>query len=152
MARQFFTAANTTKQALAVTTNKTILQIAAPANQRVAVQQITVSFDGTTNTNTPVQVMVYRQTSAGTTSSPTATIRKKDNDIATAVQTTVADGFTAEPSYGDQHWICFIHPQTGVIYPLPIPGEIILAGGGRLGVVCNAAQIVDCLCTIEGEE
>jgi len=150
MARSFFTAANTAAQTLVAATAKTALQINAPANQRVAVQQITVSFDGTVNTNTPVKVQVYRQTSAGTNSA--GSIKAKDNDIATAIQSTAKDTFTVEPSYGDQHWACFIHPQTGVIYPLPIPGEIILAGGGRLGVVCTAAQAVDVLVTIEGEE
>jgi hypothetical protein len=152
MARSFFTAANVSSKALVAATAQTVLQITAPTNQRVAVQQITISFDGTVNTNTPVKVVVFRQTTAGTASSSTATIVKKDNDVSTNIQTAVKDTFTAEPSSGDQHWICFIHPQTGVIYPLPIPGEIILAGGGRLGVVCTAPQAVDALVTIEGEE
>lgn len=152
MARTYFTAANTAKQALAAATAKTAIQLIAPTNQRVAVQQITVSFDGTVNSNTPVLAQVYRQTTAGTTSGSAATIKKKDNDISTAIQSTVADGFTAEPTYGDQHWICLIHPQTGVIYPLPIPGELILAGGGRLGVVLTAPQAVNAVVAIEGEE
>ena len=152
MARTFFTAANVTAKALVAATAQTVLQIKAPAAQRVAVQQITISFDGTVNTAVPVKVQVYRQTTDGTRAGTTATIVKKDNDVSTAVQTAAYDTFTAEPTAGDQHWICFIHPQTGVIYPLPIPGEIILAGGGRLGVVCTAPASVDCLVTIEGEE
>ena len=152
MARSFFTAANTTKQALTATVLKTAIQLKAPTNQRVAVQQITVSFDGTVNTNTPIICQVFRQSTAGTVSGSAATIKAKDNDIATAIQSTVQDGFTAEPTATDQHWITFIHPQIGVVYALPIPGEIILAGGGRLGVALTAPQTVDVLVTIEGEE
>jgi hypothetical protein len=155
MARSFFTATNTTKQALTATVAKTVLQISAPSAQRVAIQQVTVSFDGTVNTNTPVLVQWYRQTSAGTTSGSAAVIKKKDPDIGTALNTTVADGFTAEPSYGDQGPIILIHPQTGVIYPLPLPGiggEEILAGGTKFGLVCTAPQAVNAVCTIEGEE
>src|SRR5689334_7043303 len=143
MARSFFTAANVSGKALVANTAQTVLQINAPANQRVAVQQISISFDGTVNTNTPVKVQVYRQTTAGTAGSSTATIVRKDNDGTTAIQTTAKDTFSAEPSSGDQHAIFYIHPQTGLIYPLPIPGEIILGGGGRLGVVCTAVQAVD---------
>jgi hypothetical protein len=152
MARSFFTASNVSGKALVANTAQTVLQINAPANQRVAVQQISISFDGTVNTNTPVKVQVYRQTSAGTAGSSTATIVRKDNDGTTAIQTTAKDTFTVEPSSGDQHHIFYIHPQTGVIVPLPIPGEIILGGAGRLGVVCTAVQGVDALVTIEGEE
>jgi hypothetical protein len=155
MARTFFTATNTAKQALTGGTAKTALQITAPANQRVAIQQLSVSFDGTVNTNTPVLVQWYRQTSAGTVSGSSAVIKKKDPDIGTALNTTVADGFTAEPTYGDQGPIILIHPQLGVIYPLPLPGiggEEILAGGTRFGIVCNAPQNVNVVCTIEGEE
>jgi hypothetical protein len=151
MARKFFVAANVTANALVSTVAKTGLQISAPANQRVAVQQVTVSFDGLVNTNAPVKVQIMRQTTAGTATS-TATIVRKDNDASTAIQTTVQDGFTVEPTYSDILWTCFVHPQTGIIYPLPIPGEIVLAGGGRLGVVCIAAQAVDVLVSVEGEE
>jgi hypothetical protein len=152
MARSFFTAANVSGKALVANTAQTVLQIKAPAAQRVAVQQISISFDGTVNTNTPVKVVVFRQTTDGTAGSSTATIVRKDNDGTTAIQTTAKDTFTVEPTSGDQHWICYIHPQTGVIYPLPIPGEIIVAPGGRLGVVCTAVQAVDALAVIEGEE
>lgn len=151
MARSFLTAANTAVQALTAATAKTVLQIKAPTNQRVAVRQISVSFDGASNTAVPVIVKVVRQTTAGTTSS-SATIKAKDNDISTAIQSTVLDGFSAEPTYGDQHWIAHIHPQTGAVYQLPLPGEITLAGGGRLGVVCTAPANVNCLCSIEAEE
>jgi hypothetical protein len=152
MARSFFTAANTAAQALVAATAKTALQVKAPTSQRIAIQQISVSFDGTVNTNQPVKVQVIRQTTAGTVSGSAATIKIKDNDIGTAIQSTVQDGFTAEPTYGDQHEIFFVHPQTGVLFPLPIPGEIILAGGGRLGVVCTAPNNVNVLISCEGEE
>lgn len=151
MARLDFAAANTVKRAIG-TSATTLLQLVAPANQRVAVKQVSVGFDGVVNTNTPVLVQLIRQTTAGTTSSPSATIKSKADDISTAVQSTVQDGFTAEPTYGDLLWSITVHPQTGCIFPLPIPGEIIVKGGGRLALVCTAPQAVNAIGTIEGEE
>lgn len=151
MARLDFAALNTTKRAIG-TSQTTLLQLVAPANQRVAVKQISIGFDGTVNTNQPVLVQIMRQTTAGTVSGPSATIKPKDNDIGTAVQSTVQDGFTAEPTYSDVLWTMTIHPQTGCVYPLPIPGEIVVKGGGRLAVVCTAPQAVNAICTVEGEE
>lgn len=152
MARSFFAASNIAVKTLVAATAQTVLQITAPTNQRVAIQQISVSFDGTVNTAVPVVVVVRRQTTTGTAGSSAATIVKKDNDISTNIQTTAKDTFTVEPTGSDILWASNIHPQTGVIYPLPIPGEIVIAGGGRVGVVCTAAAGVDCLCTVEGEE
>ena len=152
MARSFFTAANTVKQALSAATAKTALQVTAPTNQRVAVQQITVSFDGALNSATPVTIQLVRQTTAGTTSSPSATAKKKDSDISTAIQTTVADGFTAEPTSTDVLWTAFVHPQTGMAFPFPTPGNVVIAGGGRVGVLCNAPAAVDVLVSLDLEE
>lgn len=152
MARSFFTASNIAGQALTAATAKTALQVKAPTSQRIAIQQISISFDDTVNTDKPVKVVVLRQTTAGTQSGSAATIKIKDNDIATAIQSTVLDGYTVEPTPGDFHWTGFIHPQTGVIIPLPIPGEIILAGGGRLGIQCTAPNNVNVLVSVEGEE
>lgn len=151
MARLDFSAVNTVKRAIG-TSATTLLQLVAPANQRVAVKQVSVGFDGITNTNIPVLVQLIRQTTAGTTSSPSATIKPKADDISTSVQSTVQDGFTAEPTYGDVLWSITVHPQTGCIFPLPIPGELIVKGGGRLGLVCTAPQAVNAIGTIEGEE
>ena len=151
MARLDFAACNTVKRAIAATAT-TLLQVVAPANQRLALKQVTIGFDGTVNTNTPVLVQLIRQTTAGTVSGSSATIKRKDDDIGTAVQTTVQDGFTAEPTYTDVVWSELVHPQTGVIYPLPIPGELIVKGGGRIGLVCTAPQPVNAIGTIEGEE
>lgn len=151
MARLDFSAANTVKRAIG-TSPTTLLQLVAPANQRVAVKQVSVGFDGVVNTNTPVLVQLFRQTTAGTVSGSSATIKPKADDISTAVQSTVQDGFTVEPTYGDLLWSMTVHPQTGCIYPLPIPGEIIVKGGGRLGLVCTAPQSVNAIATIEGEE
>lgn len=150
MARLDFAASNTAKRAIG-TSPTTLLQLVAPANQRVAVKQLSIGFDGTVNTNTPVLVQLFRQTTAGTASS-SATIKPKADDISTAVQSTVQDGFSAEPTYGDLLWSITVHPQTGCIFPLPIPGEIIVKGGGRLGLVCTAPQSVNAIATIEGEE
>jgi hypothetical protein len=117
---------------------------------RLAVQAVTVSFDGVSNTQQPVLITVQRQTTAGT-----ATARaplKKDTDIATALQATGQENFTVEPTNSDIVLQILIHPQAGTQYPLPLPGEIIVPGGGRLGVSMNSPAAVNTVCTIEGEE
>lgn len=150
MARLDFSAANTVKRAISNSAT-TLLQLSAPANQRVAIKQISIGFDGIVNTNTPILVQIFRQTTAGTSSS-SATIKKKDDDIGTAIQTAVADNFSVEPTYTDVLWADTIHPQMGAIYPLPITGELVIKGGGRIGLVCTAVQAVNAIATVEGEE
>ena len=52
------------------TAAKTLAQIIAPANHRVQLKRLEISFDGVTNTATPIKVDILRQTTAGTMSSP----------------------------------------------------------------------------------
>src|SRR5437867_4031807 len=73
----------------------TVLQIKAPANQRLRLVSWSVSFDSTTS-STPVEVRLLRQTSSGTMSAVTPT--KLDDSAAETVQTTASYGASAEPS------------------------------------------------------
>lgn len=151
MARNFFTLTTPdTEVALTAATAKTVLQLVAASGVRVAIQTVTVSFDGTSNTAEPVVILLERQTTAGTMSA--RTVYKKDNDISTSLQVTGLHTATAEPTSGDPVLVYHIHPQAGAQYPLPLPGEIILAGGGRIGIKIKAPANVNCLATIEGEE
>lgn len=118
----------------------------------MAIQQITVSFDGTLNSATPVLIQMMRQTTAGTVSGSAATAKKADSEISTTVQTTVQDDFTAEPTYSDILWTAFVHRQTGMVFPYPTPGDVLIPGGGRVGVVCNAPASVDVLVSVNCEE
>jgi hypothetical protein len=95
-------------------------------------------------------VIVRRQTTAGT-----ATARaplKKDDDLSTALRATGQENFTAEPTDSDIILTYLVHPQAGVQYPLPLPGEIIIGSGDRLGVKMTAPAGVNTAVTIEAEE
>src|SRR5437899_2482889 len=79
------------------TSTKTLVQILAATNQRIKIGEGSLSFDGTSNTATPIQWDFVRQTSAGTLTNVTAT-HKLDPDIPETLQTTVKDTATAEPT------------------------------------------------------
>ncbi len=150
-ARNRFSLTTSVEIALVAATVKTVLQLVAPAAQRVAVSEATISFDGISNTAEPVLVNVRRETTAGV-----ATARNPlqlDNDIATALASTGQENFTTEPSNNDILATMNIHPQAGVIYQLPIPdGEIIIGSGDRLGIEVTAPAAVNCLASFRGEE
>jgi hypothetical protein len=45
-----------------------------------------------------------------------------------------------------------IHPQQGIFVPYVLGQELILGGGGRIGVDCNAPNNVNARAFIIGEE
>lgn len=126
---------------------QTMLQIAAPANQRVLVHEIAISFQGISTTDTPILVEVLRQTTAGTMSSLTPV--KNNNGDDETIQTTAQHTATVEPTGGDVLASRYVHPQSHFIFYLPEP--IVVKGGGRLGVrvTCGtsiASTIVNAKC------
>jgi hypothetical protein len=150
VARNNFSLVTSVEVAAAVAAFKTILQLVAPAGIILAVQEVLLSFDGVSNTAEPVQWELVRQTTAGTMTGRTPL---KTKDTSTALQATGQENATVEPTLGDILCAGHIHPQTGAIYPLPLPdGEIELAGAGRLGLRINAPAAVNCRATLKGEE
>lgn len=130
---------------------KTLLQILAAANHRVLIDGITISFQGVVATDSPILVEVLRQTDAGT--GGTALTAKKNNDgDDEALQVTALTAPTAEPTGGDvlKRWL--VHPQAGRPWQAPFGREIVVKGGGRLGLRVTAAASVDAVVEIEGEE
>lgn len=118
---------------------ETVLQIVAAANHRVKITEYTISFKGTSATDTPVRCRIFRQTGAGT--SGAATVVKDDVSTDETLQTTARNAFTAEPTSDDALIDEFeVHPQTGTKVFLPLGQEIPVAGGGRVGFKLTAAQ------------
>jgi len=151
MARNRFSQTTSVEVALVAATAKTVLQIVAPAAQRDAISEATISFDGISNTAEPVVVRVVRQTTAGT-STARAPLRL-DDDIATALASTGGENFSAEPTDTDILATMEVHPQAGVIYQVPIPdGEFVIGAGDRLGIKATAPAAVNCLASFRGEE
>jgi hypothetical protein len=151
MARLDFFAHSNGVIALASSAAKTALQVTAPANQRIAVKGLSVSFDGTSGSATPVVVDLCRQSGA-TTGSSTATIAKRDPAMPT-VQSTAVQNITSGAETTDevvQSWE--IHPQSGVDYAFTLEDETIIAGSGKVGIRCNAPANVNCLVKLLCEE
>lgn len=134
-----------TAQVATGTSLKTILQIVAASNHRVVVPIITVSFEGVTATDAPIDVQIMRQSTAGTMTSLTLT---KDNDSDDeTIQTTAQHTATVEPTAGDVLARKLVHPQGRADF-----GPFVVKGGGKLGVVVTAAVSVDCIVSAMIEE
>jgi len=135
----------TTAQVATGTSAKTILQLVAASNHRIVVPRITVSFEGVTATDAPIQVVVMRQSTAGTMSALTPS-KYNDSDDET-LQTTAQHTASAEPTSGDILETQLIHPQGRGVF-----GPFTVKGGGRLGVVVTASVSVDCVVSAQIEE
>lgn len=134
-------AATTAEIALSAATAKTVVQITAPTNQALKVTRYSVFFDGTSTTAEPVQVRVLRQTTAGTMTSLTPL--KLDDARTETIQSTAQHTATAEPTASDVLAVAEVHPQQGYDVILPLGGEVIVKGGGRLGIECTAPATVN---------
>lgn len=123
-------------------TTLTLMQLVAATNHRVEVIEIGISFDGINNTHKPIDVDVLRQTSAGTSSA--LTLHKADDSLGDSFDVTALKTFTAEPTDGaliPRPW--HVHPQTGLIYPVPSDAPIWIGAGDRLGLRVLAANAVE---------
>jgi len=132
------------------TTAKTVLQVVAPTHQRLRIKGWSISFDGTSSTAAPVLVRLLRQTSAGTMSALTPVkMGVAGSETATSSAQHTA---TAEPTAGNVLDAVNVHPQGG-FEKVFLPGdEIIVEGGGRLGIECTAGAAVNVLPKIWYEE
>jgi hypothetical protein len=148
MARNRFAVTTEGEVALSAATEKTVLQIVAPANQLVVPYALTVSFDGVTVGNEPVLVKIARQTTAGTMSARTPV---QLNSLET-IQTTAQHTATVEPTTTDILKEYKIHPQSGVEKTWDLSDEIYIGGGTRLGFLCTAADAVNVVMSIDCEE
>jgi hypothetical protein len=135
---------------LSAATAKTVLQIVAASNHRVALKGFSISFDGVSSSNEPVQIEVLRQTSAGTASA--ASLNADEGTPAETIQTTGRTNCTAEPTAGAvlRRYEC--HPQAGYERSYAQDEEILIPGGGRLGIRLTAPNNVNCTGFIAVEE
>ena len=130
---------------------QTIVQLVAAANTRATVKGWGCYAKGTVTTDAPILVQLIRQTGAGT--SAANTVQLKDTSVPEAVQTTARDTFTAEPASDDFIVKSVdIHPQSGFSEYLPMGGEIIVPGGGRLGIKVTATATVSVSAFFDFEE
>lgn len=135
--------------ALAAATEKTTLQVAAPANQRVAIIGWGVSFDGTIATAEPVDVVLEEQSDAGTMSAATEVV---DNGGSETPQAVAQKNATVEPTTTSTYRRQKVHPQTSYERVFGPDEEIIVEGGTRFAVVCTAPAGVNVAGFISWEE
>lgn len=132
---------------------KTLLQIKAPTNQRVFINEWEVSFQGVDASQPPVLIQLVRQSDAGTGSSSVTLVKVNASDDVT-LQSTAIKTPTAEPTTSDIIDEKFISPNGGGFTWGPGNiGVLIAKGGERLGVrLVNAGTSVNCIVTAKCEE
>lgn len=140
-------------QTAAITTGtsaKTLVQIVAPTNQRLKVRAWSVSFAGIAPTDAPILCKLVRQTDAGTSSALTPVVTGS-GVVAETPQSTARHTATVEPTATDVLRTEEVHPQGGFQERIA-DGEIVVPGGGRLGIQVTAGVSVSAVARIEYEE
>jgi len=150
MADLVFTASSSLISLVAATP-KTLLQLKAPANQRVKILGWGVYFNGQNADAQHVVVRLLRQTDDGTMSGAAA--EKVDASIAETVQTVARENASVEPAAGSILCRKQIHPKNGYEENPPDPGkEYKIPAGGRLAIEVNAPAAVDAVAWFRAEE
>lgn len=126
---------------LSANTAKTVIRVAAPADQRVRILGYGFYFDGISNSAMPVQIQIGRISVDGTFTP--ATPLPNEEDLTGTFQTAVGLNASAEPTYSGYLKTLAVHPQLGYEYLSPFGQEIIVKDGGMLGFVVTAPAIVD---------
>ena len=141
--------AQTSEVSLTAATALSVLQIVAPAHQRLKVKSWGVFFDGVSGTAEPVEVRLVRNTDAGTFSSVTPVKQVAGSET---VQTSAGHTATVEPAVGDVLDVAEVHPQSGYEKLIPFDMPIEVPGGGRLAIECTAPAGVNVRAKIIFEE
>lgn len=144
------TAENTAAVALAAATVKTVIQLNAPAQQRLKIQRIGFFFDGASTTAVPVVVRLIVATTAGTNTA--LTLNKTISSDSETIQTTAGENATVEPTKTTllDQWL--VHPQMGLDLTYAFGQEKIIVGGGRVALDVNAPAVVNVRAKIDFEE
>ena len=133
------------------TAKKTILQVAAPTNQRVVIKSWGVSCQGTSGTAEPGIVHLRKQDSAGT--STTTGNKNMMGPGSETIQSTVGHTFTVEPTTDqDIYDSILLHPQSGYEKIYPPNQELVIPGGERVAITVTFAATVDVTAKIVFEE
>lgn len=135
-------------------TAKTAMTVTAPTNQRLVVKGISGFGQGTSNTDTPLQIelMTYASIAGGTPGS--VTTAKKQSDLAETIQATIAGNYSAEPTYttGVTVDTFTFHPQLGGKFFWPLGDEYIIKGGTGVALRITSPQADKMAIAMELEE
>lgn len=139
--------------ALATSAAKTLLQVKAPANQRVVVHAIRLhGKQPTGGTDTPVKVRLTRST-ANFGTGTTATPGKADPSHTETIQAACAAAFSVEPTTPADTGLWWEVPsQSGLIEHWPPEARLEIPGGQSLQVEATSAGTPTVLATVTFEE
>lgn len=141
------------ERSLVAATAQTVLQVVAPANQRLKIRQIKVlGKQSAGGTDQPAKMRLTRSTgSFGTRTAVTP--GKFDPGSAETVQSTAFSTFTVEPtSPADLGDWSEVQLQVGLILPFPPGMEVIIPGGNALNVELTAPASATVVVTVYYEE
>jgi hypothetical protein len=124
----------------AASTSKTMVQLVTPSTAQVRIIELSVSTTDTTTTDSPVEVILQRQTTAGTASAGTVSI---DNVTTLAAGTTGQTNFTVEPVAGAVLRRWKIPINGGLVYCVwPYAREPEMDVSTRLGVTVTSGTTI----------
>lgn len=141
---------DTGEVALVAATAKTVIEVTAAANHRCLIREMTIMFKGVAVSNEPVTVELTRFATTGTGSAGTE--QKVDPDYSETIQTSFKFDDSAEPASQTVLRTWAIHPQSGVILPLPFDRPIPIPGADLIGIRCTADDAVNALVHMVAEE
>ena len=118
--------------ALTAATVKTVAQLTAPTNQRLRIKEIGIFFDSTSTTPGSAQVLVVRQSTAGTMTSETPVAA--ESELTETLQATGQVNATAEPTITSTYQTFAVPVTSGLTYAFAPKEELFVGGGGRVGV------------------
>lgn len=139
--------ANSGSQTVAAATAKTILQLTAAAQHRIRIQGFSITVGGVVPLDLIVRVL--RQTTAGTSGTAVTPV-KLDSAAAETIQTTAATNFSVEPTVGVVLEYKRLQGAFEKIYPLG--QELIVPGGGIIGIEVTCATTATVACEFKFEE
>lgn len=132
----------------------TVVQLAAPTNQRLKLTEFTISFDGTNSANAPGQIYLERQTGGTFTNSSVAPTKLNDpTGTLETLQAVSKNTQTVAPTSGDVLKE-FLLPTFGgtIVHPFAPGQEPMVYGGSIVGVRVVSGSQVNCLGGITYEE
>jgi hypothetical protein len=133
---------NVPSTSLAAATATTVVGTKAATNQRVKILGYGFYFDGTSNSATPVQLILGAFTSGAAFSSPTPV--KVEPELTETIQTTAYTWKSGQTEGTFTAYKTFtVHPQLGYEYLSPLGQEDIVAGNTQWGVQVNAPATVN---------
>jgi hypothetical protein len=125
------------------TTATVVAWATAPSNQRVKVLGYGFFFDGTSNSNQPVQIQLCSPTTGTYTANTNAVLNEPE--LTETIQTSYGVAASTQPtiSASNTYKTFTVHPQLGYEYLAPLGQEKIIKGGTTWAASITAPNGVD---------